>query len=126
MFMCAGPAGLMPSVYPGKAYVFLQLWVPFADRSTADYCEKRQTILEIACAAATEKIPDLEQVIGIAIDAPKLTDHNSEVFLLLNCADLSNEQRDQYRSVNKDWGFFSSPGMRATRFHVDEFVDPNK
>ena len=61
----------MPSYYPEKGYVFLQLKVDRITDYENDYRPKRQAILEIACGAAKNKFAHLKTVIGIAIDAPK-------------------------------------------------------
>ncbi len=97
---------LMASVTPKKAYVLLQLRPPEDIRTGADYRSKRQTFLEIACAAAKNKLPVLETIVGIAIDSPKFVKEDGEDFVLMECKDWPEERRKYYESLNKDWGFF--------------------
>ena len=66
----------------------------------------RQKMLEIACGAIKNKMPHLNKVIGIAIDAPKYTDINSEDFMLMNTEDWSNEDKKIYEEANKITKFF--------------------
>ncbi len=52
----------LPSFEPNVGYVLLQLRVPEEFRATADFREKRQTLLQIACGAAKNKFPNLVKV----------------------------------------------------------------
>ena len=47
-----------PSYEEGNGYVFLQLKADAAIRAEPDYRKKRQAMLEIACGAAKNKMPD--------------------------------------------------------------------
>src|SRR3546814_642865 len=62
---------LMPSFYPDVSYVFFQLRAPEEIRRQPDYLDKRRTLLEIACGAAKNKVPQLKKVIGIGMDADR-------------------------------------------------------
>jgi hypothetical protein len=62
---------LMPSLYKGKAYVFLQLKVTNIGDYDNEYRPRRQAMLVLACGAAKNKFSDLETIVGIAIDPPK-------------------------------------------------------
>jgi len=115
---------LMPSASPTKAYVLLQLRVPEQFRMAADYRTKRQSFLEIACAAAKNKQPQLETIVGIAIDAPKFVSEDGEDFILMDCKDWPEERRKYYESMNKDWEFFKSPSLKQREIHATEFVHP--
>ena len=48
----------LPSCEPNVGYVLLQLRVPEEFRAAADFREKRQTLLEIACGAAKNASSD--------------------------------------------------------------------
>ena len=71
-------------------------------RSEADYRIKRQAILELACGAAKSRFPDLKTIVGIAIDAPKFVDKNSEDFILMDCENWTEEDRTYYEEGNKE------------------------
>jgi hypothetical protein len=114
----------MPSYYPAKGYVFLQLRVSEAIHSQPDYHLKRQTLLEIACGAAKNKFPNLRTIVGIAIDAPKFVHENSEDFILMDCEKWSEEQRAYYEESNKGWDFFRSPTLKQKYRRVTEFLLP--
>ena len=98
----------MPSFYEEKGYVFLQLKVDGITDYENEYRPKRQALLEIACGAAKNKFNHLKTVIGIAIDAPKYADTNSEDFILLDCSNWTDEDRHHYEKVNEDIGFFKT------------------
>ena len=112
---------LMPSFYQGKAYVFLQIRHP----NIADYENKyrpvRARMLQIACGAAKNTFPDLNKIIGIAIDAPKLAKKNSEDFVLLDCESWSAEQATFYEEENKALRFFATDSMRVEKKTVSNF-----
>lgn len=101
----------MPSFYKEKGYVFLQIKVP-KEHYDKDYRPIRQSMLEIACGAAKNKFPHLKKVIGIAIDAPKLSTQNAEDFILLNCEEWTEEQRKLFEEDNKELKFFQSETLK--------------
>ena len=72
-----------------KMYIFLQLKCqmrPFDD------CRRlRQYMLEVACGVAKNRFPHLRTVVGIAMAPPKHVEHNAEDFILLDCANWSDE-----------------------------------
>jgi len=110
----------MPSFYTGKAYVFLQLKVAeIADYD--DYRRKRQAMLEIACGAAKNKFPELDTVIGIAIDAPKFTRRNAEDFILMDCKDWTEDERLHYERANEGFNFFKTANLVSRRRTAQEF-----
>jgi hypothetical protein len=113
---------LMPSYYPDVAYVFLQLWIPPSHRG-GDYREKRLMLLELACGAAKNFMPQFKRIIGIGIDAPKLTKTNAEDFILIECAEWSLEQKTYYDDLNRDWNFFRSSSMQWSEETVTEFIN---
>lgn len=114
---------LMPSFYPETRYVFLQLKVPNELRDADDYHARRQHMLEIACGAAKNAFPEIQQIVGIAIDAPKFYEDNSEDFVLMDCADWSEAQSAYYEEANEPFGFFKS-GFQSTEKRVTRFVSP--
>jgi len=118
----ARSVSFMPSFYKTKGYVFFQLKADQATRMKPDYREKRQAMLEIACAAAKNNFPHLTSVIGIAIDAPKYVEENSEDFLLLPCRIWTRETRAHYEAQNEGLDFFRSPSRREWRTKITEFV----
>jgi hypothetical protein len=97
---------LMPSFYPKKRYLFLQLRAPSEIRNADDYRQKRQFMLEVACGAAKNAYPEIELIVGIAIDAPKFFEDNSEDFLLMDCLEWTEEERIYYENLNEKFGFF--------------------
>jgi hypothetical protein len=115
---------LMPSFYPGTAYVFLQLWANDRIRGRSDYRTMRQKILEIACGSAKNLRPELGTVVGIGIDAPKHTAYNSEDFILMDCREWPAQSRDYYESLNRELRFFHTTSMRQFEKKVTEFVHP--
>ena len=117
------PATAEPIVYmarwmhslsdPGKIYVFLQLKCP-----DANHCrnrEKRQYLLEVACGVARNQFPDMKTVVGIAIAPPKYTSQEAEDFILIRCAEWSEEQRAYYDRENEKWNFFKNARLFAKR-----------
>lgn len=113
---------LMPSFFEGTRYVFLQLKAVDLSSSWEEYREKRSAILEIACGAAKLKWPDLQRVVGIAIDAPKYAvENNSEDMLLMEFSDWTAERCAHYAEANKVLRFFSTPQIQMTKQTVSEF-----
>ena len=113
---------LMPSFYQGTQYVFLQ-WKALDDTHSADELrEARQAMLEIACAAAKLKFPDIVRVIGIAIDAPKFAgETNSEDMLLMEFDDWTPERQAHYEEANAELQFFATSQMRMTKQTISDF-----
>jgi SEC-C motif len=113
------------SFYSGTAYVFLQLWVPEEIRgSDEEYRLKRTEMLRIACGAAKNKFSELQIVVGIAMDPPKLTRRNSEDFLWLDCSTWSDEQRQEVIESNKLLGFFENAQLKSRKY--TEFIGATK
>jgi hypothetical protein len=118
---------LMPSFFEGTCYVFLQLKAVGLSSDFNEYREKRTTILEFACGAAKLKMPHLQRVVGIAIDAPKYAGpRNSEDMLLMEFDDWNAERQAYYEEANKEWRFFSTPQMQMTKQTVSEFPSAPK
>lgn len=111
----------MPSFYEGKGYVFLQLKVDGITDYENDYRPKRQAMLEIACGAAKNKFGHLKTVIGIAIDAPKYTNSNSEDFILMDCEHWPDDLRESYDKANEGLNFFKSDNLALQKKNVTEF-----
>jgi uncharacterized protein YchJ len=80
----------------------------------------RLRFLEVACGAAKNKFPKLTQIVGIAVDAPKMSRLNSEDF----CADWSEEQRVHYEDANRLLRFFETDALKMGRIHIQQF--PNR
>lgn len=113
---------LMPSFYEGTVYVFLQLKALGQARTFEERREVRTSMLEVACAAAKLKFPDIRRVIGIAIDAPKFArESNSEDMLLMEFEDWNAERKAYYEEANKELRFFFTPQMQMTNRTVSEF-----
>jgi hypothetical protein len=111
----------MPSFYPEKGYVFLQLKNTQITDYEAEHRPKRQKMLEIACGAAKNRFEHLEKVIGIAIDAPKYSKRNSEDFILMDCDNWSDDTMEYYERANDVYGFFKSSNLTSQKKHVKEF-----
>ena len=111
-----------PSFYPDKGYVFLQVKRPEGE-NYQNYREFRKQLLEIACAAARNKFPDLNTVVGIAMDPPKFTESGeiTEDFALLDCSCWTEEKRAFWEKENEHTKFFKTPAMRETRLHAEDF-----
>lgn len=116
----------LPSLQPNVGYVLLQLRVPDALKAEADYREKRQTLLEIACAAAKNKFPNLVRVIGIGIDAPKFSKDVAEDFILMPCDTWPEERRLHYETLNKEWKVFGTEQLQQFNDRVTQFVPPER
>ena len=111
----------MPSFYPNRGYVYLQFHAPVF-RAEKDYREKRAFILEIACAAAKIKFPDMDTIVGIGMDAPKYAEENEEDFILLDCSEWTREQESYYSELNEDLRFFQTGKHSETMRHITEFI----
>jgi hypothetical protein len=111
----------MPSFYQGVGYVFLQLKCENKGDYEGDYRPKRRALLEIACGAARNYFGHLKKVIGIAIDAPKYADANSEDFILMDCESWSEEQAEHYRAANEGLNFFQTKQLRKIEKRITDF-----
>ncbi len=111
----------MPSFYQDKGYVFLQLKIDGIKDYENEYRPKRQAMLEIACGAAKNKFDHLNTIVGIAIDAPKYAKTNSEDFLLMDCSNWTDEDRDYYEKTNEGLGFFKTGAVEKRT--IVEFPD---
>jgi hypothetical protein len=113
---------LMPSFFEGTVYVFLQLKALGLPRSFEEHREVRSSMLEVACAAAKLRFPEIQRVIGIAIDAPKFAGKtNSEDLLLMEFEDWTAERKGYYEEANKELRFFATPQLQMTNRVVSEF-----
>jgi hypothetical protein len=112
---------LMSSFYPEKRYLFLQVRAPSEVRNADDYRQIRQNMLDIACGAAKNAYPEIELIIGIAIDAPKFFKENSEDILLMDCIEWTKEERSYYENVNREFGFFKTD-LQRREHKVTEFI----
>ncbi|QPD05297.1 MAG: hypothetical protein Nkreftii_003071 [Candidatus Nitrospira kreftii] len=112
---------LMPSFYPEKRYLFFQLRAPAERREEESYRAKRQYMLKVACGAAKNSFPEIKTIIGIAIDAPKFSNENSEDFILMDCSEWTLNQRRYYEKANEPFQFFNS-GLRKRKQKFTRFV----
>jgi len=114
----------MPSFYPKKAYIFMQLKFPEKVRSEPNYREKRQAILAGACGSAKNNYPDLEIIVGILIEPPKHSKEIAEDFAVLYCSNWGDEDRKHYEKIADEFGFFKTgtPQIRT----IQEFVHDNE
>jgi uncharacterized protein YecA (UPF0149 family) len=83
-------------------------------------------MLTVACGAAKNKFPQLKKVIGIAVDAPKLYEENSEDFVLLDCTKWSNQQRLEFKNENAIFKFFETPELQRREVQTSEFPAKRK
>ncbi|GAA5263684.1 hypothetical protein ACOSOMT5_P0104 [Acidiphilium sp. MT5] len=99
-------------------YIFLQVRaVEIADY--AIYRKFRQEMLKVACGSAKNRFPKLQKVIGIAIDAPRFVQSNSEDLILLECDNWSDHDRIAYERGNEMFGFFRTTGPLASQRFID-------
>ena len=111
----------MPSFYPEKGYVFLQLKSDKIIDYESEYRPKRTIMLEVACGAAKNRFAHLKKVIGIAIDAPKFSKRNSEDFILMDCSDWPDDVRKKYEEANEGLKFFKSANITVHKNKLTEF-----
>ncbi len=116
---------LMPSYHQETKYVFLQVWDPRAIHSD-QYFEKRRFLLEIACGAAKNTYKNLRNIVGIGVEAPKLTKVIAEDFILMDCTNWPADRAEYYRQLNKNWEFFETSSLITTEHTSTEFVQPPK
>lgn len=117
----------LPSFEPNVGYVLLQLRVPDRLRAEEGFRERRQALLEIACGAAKNKFPNLLKVIGIGIEAPKFSGGEvAEDFILMPCEDWSDERKNYYEELNREWNFFGTPALQQFKDRVTQFVQPRR
>jgi len=117
---------LMPSFYKDKAYVFLQVRHPHITDYDKEYRPRRSKMLQIACGAAKNKFPQLNRIIGIAIDAPKFAERNSEDFVLLDCAKWSDTDAVRYKEANRGLQFFETESLRVQQKTISDFPGPDR
>ena len=115
----------LSSYYEDRGYVFLQLRATNIVDYENEYRPKRRAMLAIACGVAKNKFPNLKKVIGIAIDAPKFTERNSEDFLMINADNWTDEEAEFYNEQNKAWRFFETPQLRRHNTRIREFPEPD-
>jgi len=116
---------LMPSFYKTTAYVFLQIRYKGIDDYETQYRPMRRVMLEIACGVARNKFPYYSKIVGIGIDAPKFSTKNSEDFILLNCKEWPDEQRQFYEEQNKGVNFFETAELKSEIKTVSNFPAPS-
>ena len=113
------------SLYEYKAYVFLQVAVPEElRRDHAIYRERRREMLYLACGAAKNRFPHMRTIIGIVIEATRGESDEGQDFLLLDCAEWSDEQRDDIVARNRAFRFFSSLSIQQRT--SSEFVQSGR
>ena len=81
-------------------------------------------MLVTACGVARNKFPHYTKIVGIAIDAPKFAKGNSEDFLLLECSEWTEEQRQYYEEANEDFEFFETKNLQQTIVKTTDFPLP--
>ena len=113
-----------PSQYENRGYVFFQLWHPNIVDYDNNYRPVRRKMLEVACGAAKNKFPNLKQVIGIAIEPPKLCSNITEDFILMDCEHWTPSLAAHYTEENKLFNFFETKEMKMRTFHVSQFPLP--
>ena len=114
------------SFYENKGYVFLQVKFPQIENSNRQY---RQYMLTIACGSAKNKFPHLNTVIGIAMFPPKFVnevskDEISEDFVLLECSEWTEEDKEYFEQENEYLEFFNTANKRETRIQMKDFPEP--
>lgn len=112
---------MMPSFYEKKAYAFLQIHHPKIEDYDNEYRPKRRALLELACGVIKNKNPHYEQIIGIAIDAPKFNLRNSEDFILLNCEEWSDDDKEYYANLNKNFHYLETGNLEKSLITIHDF-----
>jgi len=112
---------VMPSFYGDKRYVFLQLRAPKHMRKRKNFRAVRRSMLEIACGVVKTKFPEIQWIVGIAVDPPKFSRKMSEDFLLMECTNWRGEKAAHYLEANKVLGFLES-GVQRIEKHATRFV----
>lgn len=111
-------ASFMSSYFPKQAYVLLQ--VASFGMNEADLSEIRSAMLEIACAALRNFLPNLERVVGIAMGAPRFHPASSVDFGVLDCVEWPDAVAQRYRAENEHFGFFrAGPSAFSTQSSSD-------
>jgi hypothetical protein len=116
----------MPSFNKSTGHVFLQVKHPNAADDDSQHRLHRAEMLKIACGVAKNKFSHLTKIVGIAIYAPKFAEMNSEDFVLLDCAEWSNESREFYEERNKQYQFFETSALKQELKTVSNFPRPEK
>lgn len=111
----------MQSWDKNKAYVFLQLKNLGTMDFESEWRPGRQAALEIACGAAKIHFPHLKKIIGIALDAPKFSDHSAEDFILFDAESWTIEKQKFYQEQNDEFRFFETPYLRRHEGRITEF-----
>ena len=112
----------MPSFYPDKGYVMLQIQHD-GSVDADEFRNARRYFLEIACGAAKNYQPHLNTIVGIALDPPMFGGENGEDFILMDCSDWSDDQRKYYEAANQELGFFQSPTLEKRMQTIQNFPD---
>lgn len=112
---------VMPSFYSDKKYVFLQVRAPEEIRARPNFREVRQSMLEIACGVVKTRFPEVQWIVGIAVDPPKYSREMSEDFILMDCTNWTKERAAHYEEANKVLGFLGD-GARRTEKKATRFV----
>jgi hypothetical protein len=106
-----------------KGYLFIQMLQPDF-LSYGEYREARAAYLQAACGIAKAKFPDLEKVVGIALDPPKFSKGISEDLMLLECREWSEEQQAEHEALNEQLKLFRS---QPTKRSFSDFpIQPSK
>ncbi len=113
----------LSSYYQDRGYVFFTTTGHGYRGLRNEYRPKRRAMLTIACGVAKNKFPHLKKVIGIAIDAPKFTDRNSEDFLMIDTENWTDEEAAFYNQQNKACKFFETPQLRRHDTRIREFPE---
>lgn len=103
------------------AYVFFQLKYDKDKDFEKEVRPIRAKMLGIACGAFKNTNPYLKKIIGIAINAPKYSDLNSEDFILLNCEDWTKEDQEFYEKENEKLNFFKTDKLINRKSYIQKF-----
>jgi hypothetical protein len=111
---------LMPSSYPDKTYIFLQLYYPkITDYS--EYRRERLKILKFACGAAKNKFSNLKKIVGIVMSPQKCADSNLKDFIWFDCKEWSNENSRYYAETNQSFKFFECDNFSYKLVTMNDF-----
>lgn len=113
--------GFYPSIEEGKFYLFMI--VHFPGISHEDGRGRKINLLEIACGVAKLKFTHVKKIIGLAIEAPHLNKVTSEDYLFMEDVEISEDDKNYYAEMNKDWRFFQTDKLKMFNKTTKQFPD---
>lgn len=110
-----------PSSIRGTGYVFLQMNYSGDHDYDNVYRPARQKALAVACGVARSKFPELNKVVGIAMDPPRCSNVFSDDHMLLECADWTEHDEADCLEANQEYRFFEKAKLQKRRNSATDF-----